>query len=421
MLVIVSGMQQNSVEDTLKDFWATRPRRPRRGRKLAGVAAGIGNRYGIDPIVVRVGFVVATFYGGAGILVYLLGWLLLPEQNDEAAPFESMINHKRSSTSSAFTVLLCLALIPAFWFFVDNEFSGIMGLLIVAGALFLLHRTRGHLNRTATVPPPVTGDLYEQPATTPYAAYTADAAEPGATPPPEPAPTGPPAWDPLGAAPFAWDLPEPAPSTTEPPEPQRRRRSKVGLFTVGAALITGGTLALIAPYVDGWITPAHAVGMVLAVIGLGMVGGSFVRGGRGLIGLAVPLSLVGLGLTVISPDGFHGVGDINATPTSVEQVQEHYRTSAGTATIDLTGLPNSGDVETRVQVDAGEAVVILPPDADVEVRCEISVGEMNCLGQQSGSGSDVEFEDLGANQRDGDLRVELHVDVNAGTLEVRRG
>src|SRR5436190_23352233 len=105
MLDTVSA-QGASVEDTLKDFWATRPRRPRRGRKLAGVASGIGLRYGIDPIVIRVAFVVATFYGGAGILVYLLGWLLLPEQDDEAAPFESMLNHRRSSTSSAFTVLL---------------------------------------------------------------------------------------------------------------------------------------------------------------------------------------------------------------------------------------------------------------------------------------------------------------------------
>ena len=48
----VSGTQQTSgmagVEDTVKDFWATRPRRPRRGRKVAGVAAGIANRYRID-------------------------------------------------------------------------------------------------------------------------------------------------------------------------------------------------------------------------------------------------------------------------------------------------------------------------------------------------------------------------------------
>jgi phage shock protein PspC (stress-responsive transcriptional regulator) len=416
MLVIVSGMQQTSVEDTLKDFWATRPRRPRRGRKLAGVAAGIGNRYGIDPIVIRVAFVVATFYGGVGILFYLLGWLLLPEQNDDAAPFESLANHRRSSTSAAFTVLLCLALIPAFWFFVDNEFSGIMGLLIVGGALFLLHRTRGHLNRpvVASMAPPDPETRYEPPVTVPYMG----AAE---VPPTEPLPTTPPAWDPLGAAPFAWDLPEPTPMTPDaPPEPQRRR-SKAGMLTVGAALVTAGTLALIAPYVGGWVNPNHSVGLVLAVIGLGMVGGSFVRGGRGLIGLAVPLSVAGLAMTAISPEGFDNVGDINVTPTSIEQVQDDYRTSAGTARVDLTALPSDGDVSTMVRVGAGEAIVIVPETADVNVTCDVGVGDMNCLGQRDDMGSEIEIEDdLGADG-EGGLRIDLHVDVNAGDLEVRRG
>jgi phage shock protein PspC (stress-responsive transcriptional regulator) len=425
MLVFVSGMQQTSVEDTLKDFWATRPRRPRRGRKLAGVAAGIGNRYGIDPIVVRVAFVVATFYGGAGILLYLLGWLLLPEQNEQTAPFESMVHHGRGgSTSTAFTVVLCLALIPAFWFFVDHEFTGIVGLVIVLGALFLLHRTRGHINRptVAPMPPPDPTTRYEPPVTAPYATFPAGAY----VPPAEPMPATPPAWDPLGAAPFAWDLPEPTPVTPESPPEPRRRRSKVGVLTVGAALVTAGTLALSAPYVGGWVNPNHSVGLVLAVIGLGLVGGSFVRGGRGLIGLAVPLSIAGLAMATISPDGFHGVGDINVRPTSVEQVQDEYRLSAGTIQVDLTGLvpteeaPEDLPVVTMIRVDAGEAIVIVPENADVHVRCEVGVGDVNCLGRRDDVGSDMEFEDLGPDG-EGGRRIELHVDVNAGDVEVRRG
>jgi phage shock protein PspC (stress-responsive transcriptional regulator) len=356
MLVIVNGTQgpgtrgTAAVEDTLKDFWATRPRRPRRGRKIAGVAAGIGNRYGIDPIVVRVAFVVATFYGGAGLLFYLLGWLLLPEEDDEAAPFESMVNRRRSSTSTAFTVLLCLALIPAFWMFVDNEFSGLVGLLIVAGALFLLHRSRGHLNRPASSPTAQATTFAASMPTMPYSAPSATrqdagmAGSAGMAGPTgsasSPAPDTPPAWDPLGAAPFAWDLPEPSPPEPEPPKP--RRKSKVGLFTVGALLVTAGTLALIAPYVGGWLSPGHVVGIALAVLGLGMVFGSFVRGGRGLIGLAVPLSVIGLGLTVISPTGWHGVGEIDARPTTIEQVQPMYKKSVGSIVVDLTALPNRG-------------------------------------------------------------------------------
>lgn len=428
MLDNVTG-QATSVEDTLKDFWATRPRRPRRGRKLAGVAAGIGNRYGIDPIVVRVAFVVATFYGGAGILVYLLGWLLLPEQDDQAAPFESMIHHRRSSTSSAFTVLLCLALIPAFYFLVmdNNRFSGILGLLIVAGALYLLHRSRGHLNRPVATPAPSPAPAAE-PFDTPVFGVTEPTyappryGEPSHPAPPEPVPVRPPSWDPLGAAPFAWDLPEPAPPEPEPPAP--RKRPKIGLMTFAVALIAAGglTAAWLAPGGDGgWLTPAHIVGVVLGVIGLGMVGGSFVRSGRGLIGLAVPLSIIGMGLTAIAPHGWHGVGEINERPTSIAEVQDSYERSAGTIDLDLTALPESGDVSTTVSVDAGDVTVIVPANADVDLFCRADIGDINCLGRND-SGPDVEksIMDHGPDGRGG-LSVTLHVEVGAGSVEVRRG
>ncbi len=63
-------------------------------------------------MLVRVGLVVAAIYGGAGLLLYLLGWLFLPEQDDEVSPFESLIGKGRSSTSTGFTVVLCIAVIP---------------------------------------------------------------------------------------------------------------------------------------------------------------------------------------------------------------------------------------------------------------------------------------------------------------------
>lgn len=432
MLMFVSGTQgqhMTGVEDTLKDFWATRPRRPRRGRKLAGVAAGIGNRYGIDPIVIRVGFVVATFYGGAGVLFYLLGWLLLPEQDDEAAPFESMVNRRRSSMSGAFTVLLCLALIPAFWFMFDSEFSGIAGFLIVSGVLYLLHRTRGHINRPAPAAPSFSAPTsFYEPApmftpaaptvpVTPVSPVSPVAAD---VPVAEPTPTTPPAWDPLGAAPFAWDLPEPSPPTPEPPAP--RRRSKAGLFTVGAALITVGGLAVLAPYTGGWISPPHFIGIVLAVIGLGMVGGSFVRGGRGLIGLAVPLSVIGIGMTVITPEGWHGAGDINVAPTSVAEVWDEYRLSLGSIHVDLSRLPDTGYVNTEVKIDAaGDVKVTVPQNADVEVNCHAGVGDVVCLNErQDGTSVDKEVTDFGPDG-EGGLKINLDVRVGTGAVEVRRG
>jgi phage shock protein PspC (stress-responsive transcriptional regulator) len=448
----VSGTQQTSgmagVEDTVKDFWATRPRRPRRGRKVAGVAAGIANRYRIDPTLVRVAFVVAAIYGGAGVVVYLLGWLFLPEQDDEVSPFESLIGRGRSSTSNAFTVLLCIALLPTVsWTFGGffSDFSGYVSLAVVGGGLFLLHRNRGHLSQPSA-PPVGQPDLSYAPPTAAPMSTPPPPAPAGATmplpetgpvdpatnePPPIPereatdeAPATPPAWDPLGAAPFAWDLPEPTPQPTEqfddePPAP-RRHKSRIGLLTVGVALITA---AILSAYAGGWIDPQHIVGVVLAVLGLGMVVGSFRRGGRGLIGLAIPLAVVGIGMTTVFPNGVHGpMGDLTERPTAVSAVQPDYHRSVGSVKLDLTGLPDTGDVRTKVHLELGDAEVIVPESANVEVTCESDLGSVECLGRnRSGADdNDVTVTDEGT-QGSAGLDVELKVKVGTGSVEVRRG
>jgi signal transduction histidine kinase/phage shock protein PspC (stress-responsive transcriptional regulator) len=65
---------------------APRPRleRSRNDRVIAGVAAGIGHHLGIQPVVVRIAFVVLSFTLGFGVVVYLLAWLLAPEEPMEA-------------------------------------------------------------------------------------------------------------------------------------------------------------------------------------------------------------------------------------------------------------------------------------------------------------------------------------------------
>src|SRR5690349_14401565 len=55
-------------------------------RKIAGVAGGLARHLDIDPIILRVAFVVLVFFGGAGLLVYGACWLLLPEDGSVDAP-----------------------------------------------------------------------------------------------------------------------------------------------------------------------------------------------------------------------------------------------------------------------------------------------------------------------------------------------
>lgn len=48
-------------------------------RWFAGVAGALGRKFGLDPLVVRIAFVVLTFFGGIGLLLYGIGWALLPD------------------------------------------------------------------------------------------------------------------------------------------------------------------------------------------------------------------------------------------------------------------------------------------------------------------------------------------------------
>ena len=54
--------------------------RSRSNRVIAGVCGGLAQYLGIDPTVVRLIMALVTFVGGMSILVYLIAWLIIPEE-----------------------------------------------------------------------------------------------------------------------------------------------------------------------------------------------------------------------------------------------------------------------------------------------------------------------------------------------------
>lgn len=46
---------------------------------VAGVAAGIAEYLAVDPVLIRLVFVLLTLFGGHGILIYLILWLVMPQ------------------------------------------------------------------------------------------------------------------------------------------------------------------------------------------------------------------------------------------------------------------------------------------------------------------------------------------------------
>lgn len=55
--------------------------RPEDDRVIAGVASGLARYFDIDPVIVRILFVVMVIWGGSGVILYIALWLLMPTES----------------------------------------------------------------------------------------------------------------------------------------------------------------------------------------------------------------------------------------------------------------------------------------------------------------------------------------------------
>ena len=69
--------------------------RLREGRMLAGVCAGLAGYFGWDVNLVRLAFGVFTVFYGLGALLYVLAWLVLPEEGEDGSILRSFISTNR--------------------------------------------------------------------------------------------------------------------------------------------------------------------------------------------------------------------------------------------------------------------------------------------------------------------------------------
>jgi len=59
--------------------------RSRTNRQVAGVCGGLAQYFHTDATLIRVLFVVLALLGGPGLVIYLLMWILVPEEPEDAA------------------------------------------------------------------------------------------------------------------------------------------------------------------------------------------------------------------------------------------------------------------------------------------------------------------------------------------------
>jgi len=68
--------------------------RSRGDRVLAGVCGGLGRALGIDPLVLRVATVALTVAGGTGALLYVVAWLLLPQEGSDSSLAQAAVHDR---------------------------------------------------------------------------------------------------------------------------------------------------------------------------------------------------------------------------------------------------------------------------------------------------------------------------------------
>lgn len=81
-------MEKNTTEHTAGQTTMGTPestekklRRTRDGKMLGGVCSGAAQYLGVDANIIRLGLAVFTIFGGAGIALYAIAWVIIPEED----------------------------------------------------------------------------------------------------------------------------------------------------------------------------------------------------------------------------------------------------------------------------------------------------------------------------------------------------
>jgi phage shock protein PspC (stress-responsive transcriptional regulator) len=129
---------------------------------VAGVAGGLGRYFDLNPTIFRLGFVVLTILGGAGILVYIAAVLVMPAEGEPSSIAERVLRERRDRpgrlvalalvgaailillaradtwpSAGAGWVLVLVAGLAVLWASSERRMRGLVVVLITLAAIFL--------------------------------------------------------------------------------------------------------------------------------------------------------------------------------------------------------------------------------------------------------------------------------------------
>lgn len=337
-----NGMETNSETTTPTGPAPKRLSRTRDDRMVAGVAGGIAKHFNIDPVIVRIAFVATTFAGGFGVLLYLVGWLLVPEEGESESLGSSATAPLRTIPRwliAGFLGIAAVALISDGFDWGNGPFFWSVALI---GGGVLLYR----MDAAPPKPPAPSAEEGEPPTEL----ATPDTAAATTTP-----------------------LPAATMARRRPP----KQRSHLGRYTFATLLLVLGVTAMLQGTGAFSLRAEQYSAFALFVVGGGLLIGTFFGRSRSLIFLGLMIVPIAMISTLVRVPLEGGVGDRTYKPTSVREVNDVYRLGIGTMTIDLRDL-KWGDqpVEIMASVVAGRLSINVPNNVTVEFDGRVGAGHI---------------------------------------------
>jgi phage shock protein PspC (stress-responsive transcriptional regulator) len=326
-------------------------------RKIAGVAGGLARHLDIDPVILRVGFVVLVFFGGAGLIAYGACWLLIPEDYSLRRPL-GLDDRNRGIALIGAGVLAGIIMLSGT---LGNDFFpwpiAVIGVIVFL-VLGLVDRDRPKPSAPPVphVPDPATG--------------TFTPAAPGTY-----------------VAPTGYVPPAPgyvAPAYTPAPRNPRRRGPILFWFTMALAALGVGVLGIF-DLAGASVAPSAYPAMIVGVCGVMLLVGAWYGRAGGLIFVGLVASAALLGTTVAQRVDNH---DIERAPSTAATTPSRLHTDAGEIDLNLSQVQDIANLDQRrldLSADVGRIVVVVPDGVTVHVDADIDgPGHFELFGSDEG-------------------------------------
>lgn len=352
-----------------------RLQRRRHDRVIAGVAGGLGDYFGIDPVIVRLAFVAATIAGGTGIIAYFAAWLLVPEAPAEGQPPSAP---KATADRPQTWIGVALLVVGASMLFGQLGWWGpeiLWGLALIGIGVLVFRNDQERRSAPPSPPAP------------PEGAGSSSAAE---------------AWSP------------PQPEAVAPAAAPPRERSILGWLTAGTALVAVGIASLLSEAGTISLAGYQILALGLGVVGIGLLVGAWLGRSRGLIAVGVLLVPAVLVASLLRVPPSVGTGERLFAPRTAAQLLPAYELFAGEMTLDLSRLPLDRPTRVRAEVGAGRIEVRVPEETSTRVHAAVEIGEVTIFGARQ-EGADL---DVTRRRGTGDGLLDLDLSSSVGEIVV---